>query len=93
MRNRKLAGLSLAVLTVVSFSRCLAAEEGRPNIVLIAFAGVGVGDLSCFGGPVKTPHIDALAAEGVRFTRFNQFDRLPHRKRELHRLLGVGCVV
>ena len=42
---------------------------GRPNIVLIVADDLGFGDLSCYGGTsLKTPHLDRLAASGVRFT-------------------------
>ena len=45
------------------------AENKRPNIVLIVADDHGRGDLGCYGNPViKTPNIDKLAAEGVRFT-------------------------
>jgi len=41
----------------------------RPNVVLIVADDHGRGDLGCYGNRVvKTPHLDALAAEGVRFT-------------------------
>lgn len=40
-----------------------------PNIIVIMADDLGYGDLSCYGATaVKTPHIDRLAAEGVRFT-------------------------
>lgn len=47
-----------------------AAQQGRrPNIVLIYGDDVGYGDLSCYGATrVKTPNLDRLAAQGVRFT-------------------------
>ncbi len=42
-----------------------------PNIVLIFFDDLGYGDLSCYGAlDIYTPHMDRLAAEGVRFTNF-----------------------
>jgi len=42
----------------------------RPNIVLILADDLGYGDLGCqqTGGRIATPHLDALAAEGLRFT-------------------------
>jgi len=41
----------------------------RPNIVLVLADDLGYGDLACFGAAdVKTPHLDRLASEGVRFT-------------------------
>lgn len=45
------------------------AKAALPNIVLILTDDVGYGDLSCYGARrVKTPNLDRLAAEGVRFT-------------------------
>ncbi len=45
------------------------AAPRRPNILLIYADDVGYGDLSCYGAKlVKTPHLDRLAAEGVRFS-------------------------
>ncbi|MEQ8785508.1 MAG: sulfatase-like hydrolase/transferase [Pirellulaceae bacterium] len=46
-----------------------AAEPQRPNIVLIYADDIGYGDVGCYGATaVKTPHIDRLAREGLRFT-------------------------
>jgi len=45
-----------------------AAETEKPNIILILADDLGYGELGCYGGPVKTPHMDRLAAEGVRCT-------------------------
>jgi arylsulfatase A-like enzyme len=40
-----------------------------PNVVVILADDVGYGDLGCYGATrVKTPHLDRLAAEGIRFT-------------------------
>jgi arylsulfatase A-like enzyme len=42
-----------------------------PNIVLIVADDLGYGDLGCYGqGKIKTPNLDKLAAEGMRFTSF-----------------------
>ncbi len=42
----------------------------RPNIVFILTDDMGYGDLGCYGHPVaKTPHLDSLAKQGVRFTQ------------------------
>ena len=48
-----------------------AADEppARPNVVLIIADDLGDGDLGCYGHPgIKTPHLDRLASQGVRFT-------------------------
>src|SRR3546814_20550745 len=43
--------------------------QERPNIVLILADDIGTDDLGCYGNPfVQTPHIDRIAAEGLRFT-------------------------
>ena len=65
------------VLTVVAWSSAgattAAAEVSpptRPNIVVILVDDMGFSDLGCTGGEIPTPHLDALAAEGLTFTRF-----------------------
>ncbi len=46
-----------------------AAQTPKPNIVLILADDLGIGGLSCYGADhFKTPHIDALAKGGIRFT-------------------------
>jgi len=42
----------------------------RPNIVMLLADDLGYQDVGCYGGPVSTPAIDALAARGTRFTDF-----------------------
>ena len=43
----------------------------KPNFIIIFADDQGYGDLSCFGSKtIKTPHIDQLAAQGRKFTRF-----------------------
>lgn len=44
---------------------------GRPNFVIILTDDIGYGDLSCYGGRIKTPCLEQLAAEGVKFTDFH----------------------
>jgi arylsulfatase len=48
----------------------LAAQPPRPNIVLIMCDDMGYSDLGCYGGEIRTPNLDRLAAEGLRFTQF-----------------------
>lgn len=42
----------------------------RPNIVLIMADDLGFADLGCYGSEIETPRLDALAAEGLRFSQF-----------------------
>ncbi|TKJ33883.1 MAG: heparan N-sulfatase [Planctomycetes bacterium B3_Pla] len=58
------AGAS-ALISAKTFAR----ENKRPNVVLIVSDDHGLETLGCYGNPViKTPNLDALAGEGVRFT-------------------------
>lgn len=55
----------------LTFSAEPAAGPQRPNVVLIAVDNLGFHDTGCYGNrEVKTPHIDRLAAEGVRCKNF-----------------------
>ena len=61
-----IAGLGLPLLGCSPLS-----SEKRPNVVIILTDDMGYGDISCYNKmQVKTPNIDRLAAEGVRFTDF-----------------------
>ena len=42
----------------------------RPNIIVILADDLGFSDLGCYGGEIQTPHLDRLAAEGLRFSQF-----------------------
>ncbi len=42
----------------------------RPNIVLILADDLGFSDLGCYGGEIRTPHLDRLAKDGLRFLQF-----------------------
>jgi Sulfatase len=49
----------------------MAAEAARPNVVVILVDDMGWGDVSMNGCPdIRTPNIDSIARDGVRFTRF-----------------------
>jgi arylsulfatase A-like enzyme len=47
-----------------------AASAERPDILLILADDMGFSDIGCYGGEIPTPHLDALAAGGLRFTQF-----------------------
>ncbi|MBI3516636.1 MAG: arylsulfatase, partial [Proteobacteria bacterium] len=44
------------------------APAGAPNILVVLFDDTGFSDFGCYGSPIKTPTIDRLAAEGLRYT-------------------------
>lgn len=72
---RRIAILAPVVMTsIVVEVRQLQAENTspskRPNIVFILADDMGYSDLGCYGGEIETPHLDKLAAGGLRFTQF-----------------------
>ncbi len=60
------------VLILIAFhaSICFAATNDPPNVVLILADDLGFSDLGCYGGEIKTPSLDRLAANGLRFSQF-----------------------
>ncbi len=76
--SNKLKHLSLAFLAIAGmFAACvlpadaLAAETShRPNIVIILGDDLGFADMGSYGSEIKTPNLDSLANDGVRFTNF-----------------------
>ncbi len=46
------------------------AARRPPNVVLIYCDDLGYGDVGCYGSPLRTPNLDRMAREGVRFTHF-----------------------
>ena len=61
----------LFTFTVALFSIAVSAADRPPNIIVVFTDDQGYGDLGCYGSPnIETPHIDRLAAEGIRFTSF-----------------------
>ena len=54
---------------ILNFGILLSAQN-QPNVVILLADDLGYKDVGCYGGPVKTPAIDQLAKDGVRFTDF-----------------------
>ncbi len=47
------------------------APEGAPNVVYIVLDDVGFSGMSSYGGPIETPNIDRVAADGLRYTQWH----------------------
>jgi arylsulfatase A-like enzyme len=64
----------LCFITLVFGTACQtvhALDQARPNVVIFFTDDQGYGDLSCFGNPtIHTPHLDQMAAEGMKLTQF-----------------------
>lgn len=89
-------------LTSVAAASCgpIAKKDSaaRPNIVLILADDLGYSDLGCYGGEIRTPNIDSLASNGVRYTQYYNTSRsCPSRASLLTGLTphmaGVGHMV
>ncbi len=66
---KSLFGPCSALVILLASGLCSALEEEKPNIIYIMTDDLGYGDLGCYGQKVvRTPNIDRLATEGIRFT-------------------------
>ena len=66
--QRRRWGARLAVRCVLLAGTLAHAQP--PNVVLIPADDLGFSDIGAYGSEIQTPHIDSLAAEGLRFTQF-----------------------
>jgi hypothetical protein len=63
--------LALGLLALGACSSYRPQPDSRPNILLIVADDLGYPDLGVHGSDIRTPNIDALAAEGMLFTQFH----------------------
>ena len=70
--RRQFLARSASLVAGMFLARNIASGEPNPPNIVIMFADdAGYGDLSCYGHPtIRTPNLDSLASEGVRFTSF-----------------------
>jgi arylsulfatase A-like enzyme len=74
-----------------------AVPKTAPNILVVLFDDVGFSDFGCYGSPIRTPTIDALAAAGVRLNGFHTTAMCSTTRAALltgrnHHSVGVGCL-
>jgi arylsulfatase A-like enzyme len=58
------------LLLLLVFPLVVGAAPAKPNILLILADDMGFSDVGCYGGEIRTPNLDQLAAGGLRFTQF-----------------------
>jgi len=74
------------------------APSGAPNVLVVVLDDVGFAQLGCFGSTVRTPHIDRLAAEGLRYNRFHVTSICSSTRAALlsgrnHHAVGIGMTM
>src|SRR5450755_2245920 len=47
------------------------AKKDAPNVLMIVLDDTGFGQLGCYGSPIETPHLDALATGGLRYSNMH----------------------
>jgi arylsulfatase A len=66
----KTVGLGAAALAVTQFEFCGKTAGTKPNVIFILADDLGYGELGCYGQEkIRTPNIDKLAVEGMKFTQ------------------------
>lgn len=71
--NTKVTALAITLLVISSLHANSQRNQSQnpPNIIIIFADDLGYGDLSCYGHPtIRTPNLDQMAEEGMRFTQF-----------------------
>ena len=69
--NRVLViGIMMFVVGAMGITQAVA-DKQRPNILLVVADDLGWTDIGSYGGEIDTPHLDALAQQGVKFTDFH----------------------
>jgi len=66
----KTIGLGAASLALPGYARIGEPKGSRANIILIMADDLGYSDIGCYGGEIRTPNLNELAASGMRFTQF-----------------------
>ena len=81
-----------------SYPQPVKAPKGAPNVLIILLDDVGFGMAGTFGGPVPTPNLDKLAANGLKFNRFHTTALCSPTRAALlagrnHHSVGTGVII
>lgn len=68
--DKRLFLVLMCLIAGIAFSQPKKADTKKPNVIVILTDDMGFSDIGCFGSEIKTPNIDKLAANGLRFTQF-----------------------
>lgn len=69
MRRREFLRNVTGTLAATAWPRLARAADRKPNIVVIMADDMGFSDIGCYGSEIRTPSLDRLASEGIRFTQ------------------------
>jgi len=87
MKNK--VAIATAILGLGTLS---AGAQEKPNIIFILVDDMGYSDIGCYGGEIKTPNLDRLAQNGVRFTQMHNTAKcFPSRATLLTGLYAQDC--
>ena len=97
MVNACIRRIAAALVACVALALTAAAAPARPNVVIILADDMGFADAGCYGGEIRTPNVDRMASQGVRFAQFyNQARCCPTRASLLTGLYphqaGIGAM-
>lgn len=81
-----------------SYPRPVKAATGSPNVLIVLLDDVGFGMAGTFGGPVPTPSLDKLAANGLKYNRFHTTALCSPTRAALlagrnHHSVGTGVII
>ena len=68
--NPKKSSFFFVLICLLFEYSAINAQTTKPNVIVILTDDMGYSDIGCFGSEIKTPNIDRLAANGLRFTSF-----------------------
>lgn len=69
-RSTRTVILALMISCLLAYNNSYAQKNSKPNIILIMVDDMGYSDIGSYGSEIKTPNLDKLASEGIRFKEF-----------------------